>query len=377
MARTRKRNDVYPMIPLFSRFPKLRAAIPHLSLGTFPTPVEPLRGIGRRYGRSGLFIKRDDLSGLIYGGNKVRKLEFLLADAKKTGAKRIITSGAAGSNHALATALYSRQCGFTTTLMLFEQHQLPGIGATLLADFATGADMFHDSAYSEHLAHLRNIADSCERADGAPPYIIPAGGSCPTGITGFVNAAFELGEQISRGLLPEPAAIYVAYGTMGTAAGLLLGLRAVGIRSKLIAVRVVPESVANCVKFASLFNETNSLLISGDPSFPRCSFNENDLTIYDDFLGEGYGMTTPAALSAIEEFASADGIMLDPVYTGKAGAAFLADASSRDLADVPLLFWHTKSRCFPPLSTGRGDYLLLPSDFHRYFATGGAISDGQ
>ena len=360
------------MIPLFTRFPKLQSHFPHLPLGTFPTPVESMTGFNGRCGSGELYIKRDDLSGLLYGGNKVRKLEFLLAEAKRAGAKRVITSGAAGSNHALATALYSRQCGFKTTLMLFEQPPLPGIGATLLADLATGAEMFHDATYQQHLDHLQSVAAACRDDDGMPPYIIPAGGSCPVGIIGFVNAAFELGEQITKGRLPEPVAIYVAFGTMGTAAGLLLGLRAAGIRSKLIAVRVVPESVANRVKFTSLFNETNNLLLSGDPSFPRCTIDDNDFAICDDYLGEGYGKTTPDALSAIEEFASAEGITLDPVYTGKTGAAFLAEARRKKYNGRPLLYWHTKnSRSLP---SGEKDFHQLPADFHRYFTFAATIS---
>ncbi|MBN1578560.1 MAG: pyridoxal-phosphate dependent enzyme [Chitinispirillaceae bacterium] len=362
------------MIPLFARFPKLQSALPYLSLGTLPTPVDPLRGIGSRCGRSALFIKRDDISGLPYGGNKVRKLEFLLAEAKKSGAKRIITSGAAGSNHALATALYGRRCGFEVTLMLFEQPPLPGIGATLLADYATGAEMFHDTAYSRHLDHLKSIIADYEHDEGVPPYVIPAGGSCATGIIGFVNAAFELSEQIARGLLPEPAAVYVAFGTMGTVAGLLLGLRAAGIRSKLIAVRVVPKAVANSEKFRRLFAATNRLLIDGDPSFPPCSFDEQDLVVCDDFFGDGYGIPTSAALSAIEDFTKNDEIALDPVYTGKTGAAFLADACSKGVHDTPLLFWHTKSRHSPPLSSGECDHHRLPGEFQRYFKTDTVIS---
>jgi len=278
---------------------------------------------------------------------------------------RTCTSGAAGSNHALAVAIYGRECGFAVTLMLFGQPPLPGIGATLLADAATGAAMFHDAEYPRHIEHLREMADECARADGVPPYVIPAGGSCATGVVGFVNAAFELGEQVARGLLPEPAAIYTAFGTMGTAAGLLLGLKAAGLRSRLVAVRVVPEVVANREKFAALFEASNRLLVDIDPSFPRCSFDGNDLTLRDDFFGGGYGVATEAGLAAIEAFASSVRIALDPVYTGKTAAALLADARG-GMSDGPLLYWHTKSGIFPPARID-ADYRLLPAEFHRYF----------
>lgn len=358
-------------LPLLSLFPRLRPALPHCDIGAFPTPVEPLVGIASRTGRSGvggLFIKRDDLSATLYGGNKVRKLEFLLAAARRTGAKRIITSGAAGSNHALATALYARRHGFAVTLMLFEQPYLPAIGPTLLADFACGAELFHDDTYAQHCKRLQAATEHYLDVEGVAPYIIPGGGSSPLGAAGFVNAAFELREQIKKGSVPEPAAIYVAFGTMGTVAGLLIGLRAANIRSKIVAVSVVPGIVANEEKFAILVEDTCRLLYGADPSFPRVILKKSDYYINDDFLGEGYGLCTAEGVSAMDEFKSSDDIALDPVYTGKTAAAFLEDARSEGLREKTLLFWHTKSKKFPPLPQGEeADFHRLPSEFHRYF----------
>jgi len=357
-------------LPLFSSFPRLRQALPHCHIGGFPTPVEPLAGIASRTGRSGgLFIKRDDLSASLYGGNKIRKLEFLLAAARRAGAKRVITSGAAGSNHALATALYARKMGFAVTLMLAEQPYLPTIGSTLMADFACGAELFHDDTYAQHRKHLQAVAEHYLNVEGVAPYVIVGGGSSALGAAGFVNAAFELREQIKNGSLPEPAAIYVAFGTMGTVAGLLIGLRAANIRSKIVAVSVVPDVVANEEKFAILFEDTCRLLCDADPAFPRVTLNRDDYCINYDFLGEGYGICTSAGLAAMEEFKSGDDIALDPVYTGKTAAAFLEDArSGGGLREKNLLFWHTKSKNFPRLPQGAGsDFHRLPREFHRYF----------
>ncbi len=352
------------MNALTSRYPRLGAALSPCTLGTFPTPVEPLPALGRKLGRERLFIKRDDLSGELYGGNKVRKLEFLLPEAKRKGARRIVTSGAAGSNHALATALYSRKCGFPCTLMLFEQHFNKDIGHQLLADRDAGAEMYYDETYARHLDHLGSVVAEYTR-QGETPYVIPPGGSSPLGAVGFVSAAFEIEEQIASGLLPAPGAVFVAFGTMGTAAGLLLGFRAARIPARLIAVRVVPETVANLDKFCTLYRETNRLLHSEDPSFPLCTWNERDFEICDDFLGDGYGIPTTPALEAISTLKETDSIALDPVYTGKTGAAFLAAAASGKYRDVPLLLWHTKSRPAPFRDTR--DFRTLPVELHRYF----------
>jgi 1-aminocyclopropane-1-carboxylate deaminase/D-cysteine desulfhydrase-like pyridoxal-dependent ACC family enzyme len=354
------------MFPLFEHFPQLQPSLQPLSLGTFPTPVAALSGLERRINRSNLFIKRDDLSGEPYGGNKVRKLELLLGDARRMGAKRLITSGAAGSNHALATALYGTRQGFKTTLMLFNQPEAPGIAATLAADLSAGAEIFFDVDYKRHEEHIREMAEKYEQEDKCKPYLIPPGGSSAIGVIGYVNAAFELRRQIEGEMLPEPRAIYMAFGTMGSAAGLLLGLRAAGIRSKLVAIRVTPEIVANAEKFLRLFSQANELLREIDPSFPLCHFDAGDFEIDDMYLGDGYGIVTPAAREAIAVLSETNGIVLDGVYTGKAGAAFLAAAASGALRDKPLLYWHTKNSRSLVISE-TFDFHKLPEGLHRYF----------
>ena len=353
------------MLPLFEHYPGLAASLAHLELGVFPTPVHPLEKLSGHLGRTELYIKRDDLSGTLYGGNKIRKLEFLLADARKQGYRRVLTSGAAGSNHALATALYSRQCGIDCTLMLFTQPQDPAIAGQLLADYSTGAAMFHDAAYPEHLRHLEVQMAHHAAEEGKLPYHIPAGGSSAVGAVGFVNAAFELADQIRQGLLPQPAAVFVTLGTMGTAAGLLLGLAAAGLTTTLVTVRVVPEAVAGRSKLEALFNQVNTLLSDADPSFPRVDFNAAAFEIKDDYFGTGYGVPTVPCREAINIFGAADAIALDPVYTGKTAAAFLDAVRIGQFGSRPLLFWHTKSARPAPQTTV--DYHSLPPEFHTYF----------
>ena len=256
------------MPPLFSSYPALQKRLPWVSLGTLPTPVERLTGLCGKCGRNDLYIKRDDVSADPYGGNKVRKLEFLLADAENQGAVRVITSGAAGSNHSLATALYARNRGLAATLVLFDQPPSPSVRDNLLMDAAAGAEMVYRERYHEYDATIAELMQRYSKREGRAPYLIVPGGSSPTGALGFVNAMFELKQQIERNEAPEPAAIYVPLGTMGTAAGMYLGVRAARLRSRLVGVRVTPLNLADWEQFAVLCRQTCDLLHSLDPSFP-------------------------------------------------------------------------------------------------------------
>ncbi|MBM4310136.1 MAG: pyridoxal-phosphate dependent enzyme [Deltaproteobacteria bacterium] len=352
------------MIPLFSVFEGL-SHLPYCSLATLPTPVEKLAGLSKQLGHDGLYIKRDDLSGRPYGGNKVRKLEFILADARGKGACSIVTSGAAGSNHALATAMYGRKLGFQVELMLFAQPASDEVRANLLAAFHTGARLHHAENYAAHCRMMEDFLCGSVR-QGEPPYCIPPGGSCALGAIGYVNAACELKMQIDCGEIPEPDEIFVAYGTMGTAAGLALGIRLAGLRSRVRAIRVVPDVVANAETYQVLCEATKRLLIESDPALAAVEHEPGGLSADGSFFGPGYGQTTPASDEAIEMFERCEGIMLDRTYTGKTAAAFLG-AARNGPPDRNLLFWLTKNSC--PLSPESQsiDYRRLPEEFHRYF----------
>lgn len=361
MTTTRSRTS----LPLFRAFPGLATLIPYRTLGTLPTRVERLAGLERHFGRTGLYIKRDDLSARPYGGNKVRKLEFILADVVEKNISTVATSGAAGSNHALATAIYGRMLGLSVDLMLFAQAASDEVRANLLAGFHAGARLHHSESYEEHCRRMEDFIRTAEQ-QGHSLYCIPPGGSCALGALGYVNAAFELKEQVERGELPEPDEIFVAYGTMGTAAGLALGLQAAGLKSRVRAVRVVPDTVANDEKYRELFESTCKLLAECEPALARAAFDHAVLRADDSFYGPGYGQTTPAGEEAMELFYRSEGLVLDQTYTAKTAAAFL-EAVRQAPADRKLLFWLTKnSRPLPPESR-RIDYRLLPAEFHRYF----------
>lgn len=207
------------VLPLFRDYPRLQGRLPHVSLGSFPTPVEQLSRVGADIGVDSLYIKRDDMSGRIYGGNKVRKLEFLLGDVMRSKTKRVITLGYAGSNHALACAIYAGQLGLTSTAMLMPQINARYVRQNLLADYHFKAQLFNYPNLSLlSLAVIGQFYRGLVR-DGVFPRFIPAGGSCPLGIAGYVNAALELRDQVAAGMLPEPDRIYVAMGSMAPRRG--------------------------------------------------------------------------------------------------------------------------------------------------------------
>ncbi len=354
------------MIPLLKQFPGIAGSLPYISLADLPTPVHPLKGLEKELNRSEIFIKRDDLSGALYGGNKIRKLEFVLAKAISEKAVRVITSGAAGSNHCLAVAMYAAQCGLKTDLMLFAQEKSKAVTENLLADFYCGATIHHDKTYEEHLNSTRSVIEHYTQKDGRAPFIIPPGGSSVEGVAGYVNAAFELRDQISSGELSCPERIFVALGTMGTAAGLALGIKAAGLPCSLTAVRVVPSYVADRNKFFTLLDDTNRLLHDADSSFPICQIDDSDFFIEDGYLGAGYGIVTREAQKGIELMSRVDSIKLDGVYTGKVFAAFL-DSVSDESHRGGSLFWNTKNSRALPQEAMKIDYHRLPGEFHKYF----------
>jgi 1-aminocyclopropane-1-carboxylate deaminase/D-cysteine desulfhydrase-like pyridoxal-dependent ACC family enzyme len=359
------------MLPLFENYQLLGKKLPYVSLGDFPTPVQKLDQLGKQLGLSDLFIKRDDLTGKVYGGNKVRKLEFILGEALHRGAKEVLTFGAAGSNHALATAIYAKQLGLKSISMLIPQPNAHYVRRNLLMSYHNEAELH---LYSP-MRFFRATADPSVvyqllrhgLKQGQLPHVIPMGGSSPLGAVGYVNAAFEFHGQIVKGEIPEPDYIYIASGSMGTAAGLILGIRALSMKTKVVAVRVNSERFVNVKRLIKLIYQTNFLLSSMDPSFPHFDFRESDVEIRQGFFGTQYALSTEQGLEAISLMNRYANIKLEGTYTGKTFAALIDDAKKSNLTDKIVLFWNTyNSRDFSE-STAAIDYHQLPRRFHRYF----------
>ena len=352
------------MTALFRAFPQLTARIPWLSLGRFPTRVQRLEGLAPPSVE--LWVKRDDESGVVYGGNKVRKLEFLLAEARARGARRLVTLGAIGSHHVLATAIYGRQAGFAVDAVVFPQPLTPHVREQLLADVGAGATMVATRGYA-------GVPWALWRRRRAPDAAwIASGGSSPTGTLGYVSAGLELLEQIGRDELPAPDVVYVALGSCGTAAGLLLGLGGAPSlppsKAQLTAVRVVDRIVANARVTRGLARRTARLLSErGVDWFNHCSLPS--LRVEHGQFGGGYGRATNASEAAVAR-AAAVGLALEPTYTGKAMAALLADADAGRLDGKRVLFLHTFSSVdLSPLVLAATPE-QLPPWLRRHFAAG-------
>jgi len=353
-------------MPLFERYPRLHQALPHVVLTELPTPVQRFLPLEKRAGAGVLLVKRDDLTAMPYGGNKVRKLEFLLARAKADGCVRVMTVGGAGSNHALATALYARQCGLKSAMILFPQPNARAVRENLLMDLYTGTDVHACDNYADFPAVAERLTKHYLEHDGVAPMLIPAGGSAPLGVVGYVNAGMELAAQIQTGTIDEPGELYVALGTMGTAAGLAIGLRAAGSSVPVVGVRVVPTVVASEEKLSRLIQATVELLRNAEPDFPEITAKEAGIRIEHDFFGGEYGRFTPQARRTMSQVHESTGLRLDGVYTGKAFAAMMANAH-KTAGDRPILFWNTKNSRPLPEEALILDYHDLPEPLHCYF----------
>jgi 1-aminocyclopropane-1-carboxylate deaminase/D-cysteine desulfhydrase-like pyridoxal-dependent ACC family enzyme len=351
---------------LFRAFPALTEGLAHVRLVERPTPVVRLHGMERVLGASApIHVKRDDLTAQAYGGNKVRKLEFLLAAARAAGAAEVLTVGAAGSNHALATAVHARALGLRSISMLVAQVNARAVRRNLLASWNAGAELHHYPDEARLQAGIRHQTARHAALEGRAPWYVAGGGSSPLGALGFVDAAFELKAQIDAGLLPAPQRIYVALGTTGTAAGLRLGLDAAGLgASRIVAVRVVREDIGNARRLAALYAQAAALLVRLDPAFPRVELDPATVEVRHEHAGECYALYTPAGQAAVAAARASDGLVLEGTYTGKTFAALIDDLRGR--TGGPVLYWHTYTRPLPPALV-QGDYRALPRALHRYF----------
>ena len=355
------------MIPIFEQYPLLKQRIPYVQLGEFPTPIRHLKHLGKEIGSDYLYLKDDGLSGQIYGGNKIRKLEFLLGDAFRKGAKEVLTFGFAGSNHALATAVYAEKLGLKSISILLAQPNAQYVRRNLLLSHVCGAEIYHFK--NERAAYIPTTIMLLRKKlkQGKFPYIIDPGGSSRLGTIGYVNAGFELREQVVRGLVPEPDKVFVALGTMGTAVGLTIGLKAAGLKTRVVSVRVADVKYANKEKFVKLFQKTLALILSLDSSFPRIEISDHEVDIRHDFFGGQYARFTEQGMAAVKLLAKSEGIRLEGTYTGKTMAALIDQVRGHGIRNEVILFWNTYNAIDFSDAIKGIDYHQLPRRFHQYF----------
>jgi 1-aminocyclopropane-1-carboxylate deaminase/D-cysteine desulfhydrase-like pyridoxal-dependent ACC family enzyme len=293
----------------------------------------PLAGV-----RGELWVKDDGETADLYGGNKVRKLEYVLAAARARGARRIVTFGAGGSHHVLATSVYARRVGLATAAVLWPQPWTAHAEETLRAALAAGLEPL---AVASRAAALPGVARVLARGD----YLVPPGGSSRVGARGYLAAARELVAQIRAGEAPEPDAIVVPLGSGGTSAGILAGVVGEGLHARVIAVDVALGSAAAAPLVLYLARGLGG----------RLADLARRLSVERGYLGAGYGHPTEAGARATME-ARAAGLTLDPTYTAKTFAAAL-DHVRRSPGIV--LYWHTLSA--RPLAPLLADAPALPA----------------
>ena len=351
---------------LFEEYPKLRDRIPWTRIGTFPTPVDECASLAGELGVARLFIKRDDLTNDVYGGNKVRKLEFLLPHAEKLGFKKLITLGGIGSNHLLATTIHGNSHGFDTIGVVMPQPVTPHVKKNMLLYVHFNTEL-HLAPGAAGVPGKILEAMMHNTLRGKPPYFVPGGGSSAVGATGYIEAAFELRRQVQQGDLPEPDYIFVATGSSGTAAGLTAGCRAAGLNCRVVSIKVADWFMANTFTLAQLGTFASARLRAADSGFPLQIFTPGDMEMRTEFFGGEYGVLTPEGAEAIELMKEHADLTLEGVYTGKAAAAMVAAARSGEIAGKNVLYWHTFNSVDLSDLAASHDYHELPQEFHKFF----------
>ncbi|MEO6888586.1 MAG: D-cysteine desulfhydrase family protein [Ktedonobacteraceae bacterium] len=307
---------------------------PRVSLTRLPTPLQPLPHLSDLLGVS-VSIKRDDLTDLTFGGDKPRKLEYEVAQALAHGADTLVTCGSSQSNHARLTTAAARKVGMQCAVVL-SRDCYEAFQGNLLAVYLMGAQV-HLVESSEHWHLEQQMRDLCEtlRSQGRVPYVIPVSGTTPHSCLGYVGCGLEIAHQVAeQGLYLD--AIYAPFGTGGIFTGLLLALRAKGITCPLIGISVNRQR-EQCLENLEQWWATLCHLLERDPQLPRMPFE-----IYDEFIGREYGDPTEACLDALQLMAQTEGILLDPVYSGKMMSGFLAQhAAGRWPAGSQVLLLHS------------------------------------
>lgn len=301
--------------------------VPRIALGTFPTPVERMDALCTD--KTALYVKHDDASGALYGGNKVRKLEPILASARDRGKKRLLTIGASGSHHVLATTIYGRRHGFAVAAVLVPQPRTPHAEHNLRIALGEGLEPFPAGSYAA--VPLRVLS-----AMGADTAFVALGGSSVAGTMGYVFAGLELAEQVARGELPEPDVVVTALGSGGTAAGLAVGLEAAGLRTKVLGVAVsspVPM-------FGAMARRLVKRVAHRIPGLHAPSAAAR-IVVSGSEVGEGYGFATESGRRATEVAKASAGLDLDPTYTAKAFACALEEVARGEHRTI--VFLHTLS----------------------------------
>ena len=296
-------------------------------LAQLPTPLEKMEKLSKKLGGPSLYIKREDQTGLAFGGNKARKLEFIMADAKRKECDIIITTGGVQSNWCRSTAAAAKKLGIQPILVLFKTPEAPaGVGGNLLLDNIFGADIriveLNEDEEVDREEIVNHIAEE-QKSQGHRPYIVPVGGSAPEfsmeeplGALSYTKAFLEIHRGVKNKKIKADYLVF-ATGSGGTQAGLVVGAKALGSNIKVLGISLSREADAVKDNVAAIANATARMLDLNMTVSPQ------EVYVSDDYVMEGYGILTKEIADAIKIVARTEGILLDPVYTGKTMAGLI------------------------------------------------------
>ncbi len=366
---------------LFEKYPALRNKVPWIELlKNIPSPIERLEDLEAHLGlkEGAIYIKRDDKNHDIYGGNKLRKFEFLFGSVKKKKRKAIAAIGSVGTNHGLASGIIARSFNppLEHHLFLVPQPLSWHVQRSLLLFDYFGPTIFH---YANHdIGLMRKILFFKLRHPRS--LVMLPGGSLFMGIgtsvgtIGFIEAIFELKQQIDDGIIPEPDVIFVPCGSTGTAAGLIVGCNLLKLKTKVKAIAVSAKRIANENAIIKNFEKVLSYLAKKDEQFQNISISKDSFEIDYNYLGSDYGVVTESSKNAVDLMMELEGknrgFLLETTYTGKTLAAMLDFVKKEENHNKKVLFWNTynSNDLDEYLRKTNFDWKKLPAELHQFFS---------
>ncbi len=363
---------------LFKKYPNLKKKVPWIPLLTgIPTPIDRLTTVEKEFNLSSegrLFIKRDDKNHDVYGGNKLRKFEFIFGKAMKKKKKGMITMGGIGTNHGLACAIITKNLGLKCKLFLGDQPLTWHVQRSLLLYDYFGAKLSFSKSFEIILLKALLF-----RLFHPKYYVMSFGGSPLFGIgsslgsVGFINAMFELKDQIDDGQIPEPDVIFVAAGSTGTAAGLTAGCKILGLKTKVYLVSVSLDLVVNPKALIKIANKAIKYLRKRDKSIPNVKVVETDFSLIKGFLGSEYGVKTIKSQESVDMINELEGnekgFKFETTYTGKTLAAVRDFFKKEENKSKKVLFYNTynSNSLKKFLKKTNFDFKKLPNKFHKFY----------
>lgn len=332
---------------LFDALPTLGRATPFVPLAHTPTPLVRAAPIADWLGSEQVWLKRDGLISPLYGGNKVRRYELILADAQAQGARTIVTAGGIASTQVMATALFGRALGFDVYAVLFDQPVTRFAKEAMRVDANAGAQLARGGGYVSTVVRTALAMRRSEK-----PYLILPGAANPLANIGYVDAMLELAQQVEAGVMPRPDVIVLPTGSSGTLAALALGAAHLGWHdTQIVGVRITLRIACNRLTIGAIMRSTDRWLEARDPRWKRQSERAN-WTLFHDALGPGYGHPTPESQEAIPVWETLAGVPGEVTYSAKALAVVRAMAKQARWANKTFLLWETLSAVRPPHGAG-------------------------